>query len=463
MGKSKGKTFKQGYKARETVFLVLMDYERRDAYLNSLLVSRLEDPDLDRKDRALVTELVQGTVRRKLTLDWVLSQLSNRPLEELDISVLWVMRMSVYQILFTSVSEYAAVDLGVEITRNNIGETPVSFVNAILRKLSRQKGTISYPDPILEPIKYLEITHSHPRWLIEMWSAELGLERTENLCIADNMQPMLSVRVNEMKASTGEVAAALTERGIEVVSSPLAPEGLLLRGSGAVTRLEEYRDGKISVQDHGSMTVGRMLSPEPGMSVLDLCAGAGGKANHLAELMKNKGRILATDINPDKLNMAAEAAERLGNSIVETRVLDGIRVSKYVDERFDRVLVDAPCSGLGILARRPDARWRKSESSIEGLVPFQLLILNEAAKMVKDGGLLLYSTCTISRRENREVCDSFVEENTEFSYLPSGREEDDRYVQLYPDKDGCDGTFIGLFRKGTSQPNLDVSIRNIPE
>ncbi|MBN2169377.1 MAG: 16S rRNA (cytosine(967)-C(5))-methyltransferase RsmB [Actinobacteria bacterium] len=447
MGKSKEKAPKQGYRARETAFLVLMDYERRDAYLNSLLVSRLEDPELDRKDRALTTELVQGTVRRKLTLDWVLSQLSNRPLEELDISVVWVMRMSAYQMLFTSVSEYAAVDLGVEITRNRIGESPVSFVNAILRKLSRKKDSIGYPDPFNEPLKHLEITQSHPRWLIEMWSAELGLERTENLCIADNIQPMLSVRVNEMRATRDEVAAALTERGIEVVSSPLAPEGLLLKGSGPVARLEEYREGKISVQDHGSMTVGRMLSPEPGMSVLDLCAGAGGKANHIAELMKNEGRVLATDINPDRLNMAVESAERLGNSIIETRVLDGIRVSKFVEEKFDRVLVDAPCSGLGILARRPDARWRKSESSIEGLVPFQMLILNEASRMVKDGGLLLYSTCTISKRENQEVCDSFIEENTDYQYLPSGREEDDRYVQLYPDKDGCDGTFIGLFKR----------------
>lgn len=441
----------RGEGARRIAYHVLVDYSRKDAYLNVLLSSYLAGSPLERRDRALVTEIVQGTVRMKLALDWAIRCFSNREPDSLDPRVLWVLRMFAYQVMFTSVPDYAACDLAANLTRREIGEAAVGYVNGVLRALVRGRDRIEWPDREREPSRYLEVRLSHPRWVVDMWREELGLEQAESLCTADNVQPPLSLRCNLLKTNREEVAGSLAAGGVEVEPGPLAPEALLVKGSGPPLELEEYKGGLFSVQDQGSMVVGHAVAPRPGMRVLDMCAAPGGKANHLAELMENIGSVIALDINPGRLRLVEETALRLGNTIIETRAVNSTGASREVEGTFDRVLVDAPCTGLGTLARRPDARWRKAPGDVERLATLQRSLLAEGAKMVEPGGRLVYSTCTISRRENQEVVCSFMESDDRFEPVEFGgletRDPAAPFAQLLPGRDGCDGVFIAALRR----------------
>ncbi len=440
----------RGEQARAVALGTLTEYERRDAYLNLLLRSVLDQAGLDRRDSALVTELAQGTVRMMLALDWALSGFSSRPLSSLDPAVRWLLRMSAYQLLFMHVPDYAVCDIAASVARSEIGEKPVGFVNGVLRALARGRSTLKWPDREKDPIAYLEIRHSHPRWIVEMWVRELGFEKAEAICEADNRQPMLSLRCNLMRTGRKELENALVAAGAEAVDGPLAPEAVLVKGIGPVRGLPEYRRGKFSVQDQGSMVAGRLVDPQPGSRVLDLCAAPGGKANHLAELMGNEGEVLAVDVSPRRLELVREAAERLGNRSVRTVALDAREVRSKIEGFFDRVLVDAPCTGLGTLARRPDARWRRSPSEVEELAGLQSSILSEAGRMVATGGTLVYSTCTISRRENQDVVEAFLAEAPAYRLVPNecrpGAAGD--YTTLFPDTDGCDGMFVAVMYHG---------------
>jgi 16S rRNA (cytosine967-C5)-methyltransferase len=435
--------------ARDAALAILLDYGRRGTYLNVLLSTSLSGSSLDRRDRAFVTEIVRGTVRMLLTLDWALSSFSSREPGSLDPEVLWILRLSAYQVLFTQVPDYAAVDAGARLARRYRGAGAVSFVNGVLRALTRGKDELPWPDPAEDMARYLEVRYSHPRWIVDMWLSELGRGRTESLCAADNAPMPLSLRCNVRRAKRDELAAGLACQGLDVELSRLVPEGLLVKGSGSLAELEDFRRGLFAVQDQGSMVVGHAVAPEPGMNVIDVCAAPGGKANHLAELMDDTGRVLALDVNPVRLALVEEAAERLGNTIVEPRELDATLVRDNVDGLFDRVLVDAPCSGLGTLSRRPDVRWRKRAEDVERLAVLQGGILDAAARMVLPGGMLVYSTCTISLCENQGVVGTFLKAHPEFE--PAGQGaigpwSSESSIQLYPDEHGCDGTFVSRLR-----------------
>lgn len=438
-----------GIEARVLALGVLFEYQERDAFLGSVLSSGLGASDLDRRDRALVTELVQGTVRMKLALDWVLKEFSNRPLESLDPLVLWVLRLSAFQMMFMSVPDYAAVDMAARTTAELVGQHAVGFVNAVMRAFARGHEKVAFPLKEENPAAYLETRYSHPRWVVEMWIDELGLEKAESICEADNREPALSLRTNLRRASRESLAASLAEKGIEVEPGEMTPECLNVKGSGYLRDLDEYQQGLFSVQDQGSQLVSHQVDPRAGMSVLDMCAAPGGKANHLAELMGNSGSVVAVDRNGTRLRLVSEAAERLGNSIVKPFEMDATEASAALETTFERVLVDAPCTGLGTLARRPDVRWRKKHEDIVGLVELQGRLLAEAAKMVEPHGLLVYSTCTISQRENAGVVGAFLEQAPGFGVEASRLKgcEVMPSLQLFPDTDRCDGIFMAVMRR----------------
>ncbi|MCG2794439.1 MAG: 16S rRNA (cytosine(967)-C(5))-methyltransferase RsmB [Actinomycetia bacterium] len=439
-----------GEEERSTALGILSDYQRRDAYLGALLSSRLRHSSLDTRQKSLVTELVQGTVRMMGTLDWALRQFSRRRLDSVDPEVLWVLRLSAYQLMFTRVPDYTACDLAAELTRRNVAEGPVAYVNGVLRALARGMAGLTYPEPGDDPAAYLEARYSHPRWIAEMWIDELGFERAESLCRADNRQPPVSIRCNVMRVGRVELADSLQRKGIEVENGDVTPEALLVKGSGPLAALDEYRRGWFAVQDQGAILVGHRVEARPGMRICDMCAAPGGKANHLAELMGNKGYILALDKNKGRLGMVDEAAVRLGNDIIETRAIDATTAGESVGGLFDRVLLDAPCSGLGTLSRRPDIRWRRQPGDIPGLAALQRSLIAEGALLVKPGGALIYSTCTVSRVENEDIVWSFLREHPEFEVIEpevKGGVGRSPFTSLFPDTDLCDGTFIAALRR----------------
>ncbi|PKQ28212.1 MAG: 16S rRNA (cytosine(967)-C(5))-methyltransferase RsmB [Candidatus Anoxymicrobium japonicum] len=428
-----------GGDARALALLTLIDYEKRDAYPGALLSSRLGRSRLDRRDKAFVVELVQGVLRMKSTLDWMLAGFSRRPIETLDPGVRWALRLSAYQIRFTSVPDYAAVDMTARATAEVIGRHAVGYVNAVMRAFLKGFEDVRYPDKSKDQAGYLEARYSHPEWIAEMWVRELGFDRAESVCAADNTSPPLSLRTNLFRVTRERLSASLREKGIEVAYGELTDECVNVKGSGPLSDLEEFKRGWFTVQDQGSQIVSHLLDPRGGMSVLDMCAAPGGKANHIAELMGNEGSVLALDSNGARLRMVGETAERLGNTCVSTMEIDAAVASDSIDRVFDRVLLDAPCSGLGTLARRPDARWRKQPGDIDRLASLQTKLLAQAARMVAPGGLLVYSTCTISQRENAGVVGEFMKNARGFV--------GETRLQLFPDTHRCDGMFAAVMRK----------------
>jgi 16S rRNA (cytosine967-C5)-methyltransferase len=431
-----------GEEERSVSLGILSDYQRRDAYLGPLLSSRLRRSGLETRQKSLVTELVQGTVRMLGNLDWAIRQFSSRRLETVDPGVLWILRLSAYQLMYTDVPDYAACDIAARLTRRNVGEAPVPYVNGVLRALARGMDGLNYPEPADDPAGYLEVRYSHPRWIVEMWIDELGLEKAESVCRADNMPPSVSIRCNLRRVDRTALADSLKRKGIEVETGEVTPEALLIRGSGPLDALDEYKRGWFAVQDQGAMLVGHHVDARSGMRVCDMCSAPGGKSNHLAELMGDDGYILALDRSEGRLEMVMEAAGRLGNSIIETSVVDATTAGGSVDGLFDRVLLDAPCSGLGTLSRRPDIRWRRQPGDITRLAALQRSFITQGAMLVRPGGALIYSTCTISRMENEDVVLSFLGEHPEFEAI-----DGPPFTLLLPGSDRCDGTFIAVLRR----------------
>jgi len=428
---------------------ILSAYQRRDAYLGPLLSSRLRRSGLDTRQKSLVTELVQGTVRMLGNLDWAIQQFSKRRLDSVDPGVLWILRLSAYQLMYTDIPDYAACDMAAHLTRKDVGEAPVTYVNGVLRALARGMDRLNYPEPADDPAGYLEVRYSHPRWIVEMWIDELGFEKAESVCRADNLPSSVSIRCNLTRVDRTALADSLKRKGIEVEMGEVTPEALLIRGSGQLDALDEYKRGLFAVQDQGAMLVGDRVDARSGTRVCDMCSAPGGKSNHLAELMRNDGYVLALDKSEARLEMVMEAARRLGNSIIETRVLDATTAGGSVDGLFDRVLLDAPCSGLGTLSRRPDIRWRRQPDDITRLVALQRSLISQGAMLVRPGGALIYSTCTVSRAENEDVILSFLGEHTEFEAIGPGApgEDDSPFTLLLPGSDRCDGTFIAVLRR----------------
>lgn len=439
----------KGLETRVLALRILSEYESTGAYLGSLLAAGLAGSDLERRDRALVTGLVQGTVRMKLSLDAALAGFCDHPLGSLEAGVRMALRMGAFQIAFLSTADYAAVDLTAGAAGVVVGRRAVGFVNAVMRAFAAGHEGLRHLEREADAASYLETKYSYPRWVTSMWIEELGLDLAEEVCAAGNVEPAVGLRTNLGRISREDLATSLSEHGISVAPGALTPEALLVRGSGPLGEVEEFARGLFAVQDQSSQAVSHVVAPEAGMDVLDTCAAPGGKANHLAELMGNSGRVLAVDVSEDRLALVGQASSRLGNSIVETVRADATRPGEAVGGEFDRVLVDAPCTGLGTLARRPDARWRKKAEDVRRLASLQTALLSAAAPLVRQGGLLVYSTCTISRRENQDVVGSFLRAEPDFesSVVRLAGLEGSPWLQLLPEAGAHDGMFIAALAR----------------
>lgn len=445
--------------AREVALRALWDIDVKEAYANLALDARLTGSRLEGRDRALATELVYGVTRRRATVDWAILQVANRPLEKIDPWIRNDLRLAVYQILFMErIPKSAAVNEAVELAKTYGHAGVAKFVNGVLRNLLRRLPDLKWPSPEQDLVEALAVQYSYPTWLVQEWIQRFGRDEAEQLLAAGNRVAPLTIRVNTLKATREEVAAALQAEGVETEPTRHSPYGLIIRdltSASYLDRLKAMKAGMFTVQDESSMLVGPVVAPEPGWTVMDMAAAPGGKTTHMAELMGNQGRVLALDIHPHRVDLIEQNAQRLGITIVEGVCQDAREAGRLMPERADAVLCDVPCSGLGTLSRRPDARWRKGPGDVAELVPVQQAILESAAQCVKPGGVLVYSTCTIQPRENQELVEGFVRTHPEFTFdqiaafLPTSLAADavGGCIQLLPHLHGTDGFFIARMRK----------------
>jgi 16S rRNA (cytosine967-C5)-methyltransferase len=380
---------------RKIALIIINDILINEAYANIALAREIDKYSLSDQDRRFVTELVYGTIKAGATLDWLLGHYVSRSLNKVPPIILNILRMGLYQIFFLDkVPPSAACNQAVELTKKYGHVGTVKFVNAVLRSSVRSPEKAVYPSKEENISLYLSLKYFHPEWIVKRWLERFTAESVESLCQMNNTTPPLSLRTNTLKISRKELLEKLQTEHVDGVSSVWAPEGIICRSYPALSTLKSLQQGLFQVQDESSMLVGHVLDPQAGEFIIDACAAPGGKSTHIAALMQNKGKIVSTDIHDHKLAITLDNASRLGIDIIETRNLDATRLDEFYKEKADRVLVDAPCSGLGVLRRKADARWRKNAQLLLELPKLQKNILHSAANCVKAGGILVYSTCT---------------------------------------------------------------------
>ncbi|MBD0406221.1 16S rRNA (cytosine(967)-C(5))-methyltransferase RsmB [Bacillus sp. 1021] len=439
---------------RELALEALEKLEQNQAYSNLLLTSVIKTNTLSDQDRGLLTELVYGTLQNKIALDYILKPFIRKP-NKVKPWVIQLLRLSAYQMEYLEkIPDRAAIHEAVEIAKKRGHKGIASFVNGILRSLQRE-GAPSFAE-IEDPILRLSTETSHPEWLVKEWVEAYGFEAAEKICRIHLVPPKQTLRVNHIKADRETMLDKMENAGLEAEAGDLSPDAIkLLKGSIANT--EFFQSGQVSIQDESSMLVARALDPKPGETVLDACAAPGGKSAHIAELMENEGSLTSLDLHRHKVKLIKEGAERLGLTIIDAQTMDARKAGDaFGAERFDRVLVDAPCSGFGVIRRKPDMKYTKTPDDSRRLSEIQLGILREIAPLVKKGGTLVYSTCTMDRTENDEVMHAFIQEHPEFEpdlslekRLPEKARPfvQDGSLQILPHYFGTDGFFISSMRK----------------
>ncbi len=443
--------------ARQLALDIICDVLNSGAYANIALNKALRFQKTDDRDRRFITELVYGTIKAKGTLDWLLTQLSSRPLSKIDKVILNILRMGLYQIFYLDkVPASAACNESTELAKACSHLGTAKFVNGILRSAVRSKdaGTIVFPSEIDNPALNIALTEFHPEWLVKRWFAQFGANETKALCKYNNLPPQLAIRVNTLKTNRAELLEKLNDAGFEAANSKWCEEGIVCTKTSGLNAFMEKNPDSFYMQDESSMLVAHVVNPKPGMTVLDLCAAPGGKTTHMAQLMQNTGLIYACDIHAHKIKLIEENAQRLGIDIIKTALQDAAVFKPDWAEKADCVLVDAPCSGLGVLRRRAEARWRKSPKDLKIFAPLQKNILKTAARYVKPGGRLVYSTCTLETAENHELTAAFLADKPDFEsagFIHPLTGETVSELQLLPQRDNVDGFYICVMRRKEQQ------------
>ena len=433
---------------------ILTRVERTDAYLDKLLDIELETGDLNPPDKRLLNELVHGVLRNQSKLDWVLTGFYHGQYSKVAPNVRNALRVALYQILFlTRIPHHAAVNEAVEFVKKYRGQRLADTMNGLLRNIARNVENIRYPLATNDEIQYLSVVHSHPTWIVKRWHARYGFEDTESLCKANNMRPFLTLRPNPLRIDYQSFVDELVEVGIDYRRCFYMRDYVTVRNLPNIRQSRLFTEGHFTIQDESAGLVGMLLAPKPGETVIDLCSAPGGKAIHAAENMQNQGRIIAIDKYDVRLNLIRQAAERNGVSIVETMEGDA---TDFTTEPADKVLVDAPCSGLGTLSKKPDIKWKRELDDIRKLMVTQRAILENAARLVRPGGVLVYSTCTIEPEENHDIVRDFLSSHPEFTldpagaYLPPRVVDADGFLSTFPHKHRMDGAFgARLIRSGS--------------
>lgn len=443
--------------ARALALQILYEVHSKGAYANLALSVALKQQDLPPQERALCTELVYGTLRRQGTIDCVLAQFCKQKLAKLPPRILLTLRLGAYQLLYMDkIPPSAAVNEAVKLARRFGHSGTAGLTNAVLRNIDRNRDKIAagefFPDKEEYPAAYLAARYSHPEWLMAEWLARFGFDGAAELADFDNRPSDYTLRVNTLKMTRDRVLDYLEGEGVVVSACELTPEGIMVTGGAGNAALKSLIDeGILYPQQLSSMLAAHALNPTPGATVLDVCAAPGGKTTHIAALMQNRGQITACDIHEHKLALIEENAARLGISIIKTQAGDSRSLPMIADESVDYILVDAPCSGLGVLRTRPDSRWHKTAETSPELAEISYGILCEAVKKLKPGGVLLFSTCTISELENEGNCARLLAEHPEMQPLAIDTLPEIFHgaaqMQILPTTHGLDGFFFARFGK----------------
>ena len=441
--------------ARSAALKALLRVEKEDSYSNLVLDSALNSSGLDGRDQALATAIFYGVLEKRITLDFVIGTFSRTPVEKLSPTVREILRIGVYQIRFLEkIPPSAAVNECVLLAKKNGEFRAAGFVNAVLRNLLRTPERVRLPSEEREPVKYRSILYSCPEELVAFWREQYGPELADRILRGSSEKPDFFIRVNNTRTSEQQLLERLRAEGIEAEPAPW-PDGALrvVKNAAALKHSACFREGLFHVQDIASQLCCRLLDPRPGERAADVCAAPGGKTFTIAEWMENRGEVVSCDVYPQRVGLIGSGAERLGLSAVRTLVRDAADPQTDLPAA-DRVLCDVPCSGLGVIRRGPEIRY-KFPMSLDSLPDLQYRILCKSAPLVERGGVLVYSTCTLNPAENAGVAGRFLREAEDFEplslCLPGGIErvldEPANQLTLIPEPHGSDGFFISAFRK----------------
>lgn len=438
---------------RDLALDILDSVEKNQSYSNLLLNNLINKHQLSSADSGLLTEITYGTIQRKITLNYFLKPYIKNP-KKTQSWVINLLRMSVYQMVYLDkVPDHAILFEAVEIAKKRGHKGTTSMVNGVLRNI--QRNGVSSFESIEDKDERLAIETSHPIWLVKRWIKQFGFEKTKKMCEMNLIAPLQTARVNLKKISRSELVNILLEEGYDVEASEIVPEAIICY-RGNLAHSESYKLGFLSIQDESSMLVAHALGASENDAVLDCCAAPGGKTTHIAEGLTT-GQVYALDLHEHKVKLIKDQAERLGLKNIKTQAADSRKVQELFNkEGFDRILVDAPCSGLGVMRRKPDLKYTKTKDDIIKLTSIQKKLLEAAAPLVKQGGRLIYSTCTVDQEENDGVAAAFLESHPDFErdlFLKERMPDEiapyieENRLQIFPQYFGSDGFFIASFRK----------------
>lgn len=436
---------------REAAFVSLQKYENNKKFANIEADTAIRRNGLEGADRALYTAIFYGTIERKITLDYLIDRLSARKPGDIDANVRIILRLSLYQMKYLDrVPDYAILDEAGELCKRFAAKSAVAFVNAVLRAYRRQENDIRFPDRKTDTTGYLSVTYSYPDWLCQLWLDSYGYNKTEAIFRAFEDNPPITLRVNTLKTTTEELLTALKAKTIGAKETANVSNGIRLSCHCPIEEIPGFSEGLWFVQDEASQIAVSVLDPHPGETVIDACACPGGKSFSTALWMENAGTLRSYDLHKNKLKLVTEGAEKLGISILEAKEQNGAVFVPELENSADRVLCDVPCSGLGVLSKKPDIRHKQADE-ITRLPAIQYAILDNCSRYVKPGGTLVYSTCTLNPAENENNVTKFLSEHPDFHVVPvhiGARIAESGMLTIFPDEfPGCDGFFVSKMEK----------------
>ena len=455
---------------RQIALNILVSWDKSFHTLDKILENHSEEISfLPKRDKSLCNALIFGVLRHRKSLDWTLRAFSKTPLGKIDINLLYLLRIALFQLQHMErIPFFAAINTTVDIAKKLFGKKAAGFINAVLRNAAENFSKVVLPDPKKDRAKYISVKFSLPLWLSKKWNHAFEFEKVCLLCQQINTIPKITLRTNTLKVDRPSLAQSLSSIAQNIKLTNYASQGISFTNpSIPIQEFESFKSGLFQVQDEAAQIISQFLAPKPFEKILDACAGLGGKTGHIAQLMENKGSIIAADVDPKKLETLELESRRLGIDIIQTKPLNLKETSiKDFDFYFDRVLLDAPCTGLGVLRRNPDTKWDRSKKDIVRLSAQQKKLLNAAANLVKPGGLLVYAVCSCEKEENEEVIHKFLKKRKDFSIDKGFKSQPydkkmsnlisslipnlisgEGFLKTYPDANNMDGFFAARLRR----------------